>query len=141
MFGQLNQRRAIWACVMARADERDEGDADEERGSSHSTAEVTGRPRRLEDQPGCAEQGIAGDKAKAADDGDRAGELERAAGEGAVANRNAVDEGAEDDPVTKSRQHRAPAERSVPDIAKPPRPKPELECKTAEDQKAGSKVA
>src|SRR5207245_8359061 len=38
---------------------------------------------------------VAGDEAKAADDGECAGELESAAAEGAVANRTAVDEGAE----------------------------------------------
>jgi hypothetical protein len=60
--------------------------------------------------------------------------MERAAGEGAVVDGDAAEEGAEDDALAKSRQCRAATERPVPHMSKPSRPEAKLEGKAAENQ-------
>src|SRR6266849_2447951 len=84
--------------------------------TNSSVAVGRSRCRGLEDQPGRAEQGVAGGQPEAANDGKGGEEIVGPAVKRATLDRNAGDEAAEHHPLTQRSEQRAAAERPIPHI-------------------------
>ena len=116
MLGQENQRCAIPGIDERRPDaHRDDGDGD----ADEADAPGAPAPRLqialgLHDEPARSEQTVAEHQRNAGQHRERRQEIERAAGEVATVDLEALDEGAEHHSLRKRRHRRAEAERHAP---------------------------
>ena len=136
MLGQENQRAAIpsWISGVQMLTSRMKPSTTISSGLGEMVGPVLQRPFRAPDQPGAAQQGIAGNQRHPAHHRERRQPVEHAAGEVAALHLKALDEGAKRDALDEGRDQRAEVEGDVPQKAARVGLEAELEGDAAEDQ-------